>query len=62
LILFKYLKSWMPAFAGMTYYDTVSELRRAREDLGGTGSITKSGRMQWGWGKENPFPFLTKKT
>jgi hypothetical protein len=24
LILFKYLKSWMPAFAGMTNYDTVS--------------------------------------
>jgi hypothetical protein len=23
LILFKYLKSWMPAFAGMTNYDTV---------------------------------------
>ncbi len=24
LILFKYLKSWMPAFAGMTNYDIVS--------------------------------------
>ena len=24
LISFKYLKSWMPAFAGMTNYDTVS--------------------------------------
>ncbi len=27
LILFKYLNSWMPAFAGMTNYDTVSKWR-----------------------------------